>query len=279
MKFSLILPTLGRKEELIRFFNSLKKQTYKNFEVIVVDQNHDKRVYNLLSDYSKCMNINYNHVLVHGLSKARNIGLKEVTGDIVAFADDDRWYFPNTLQVAKNLFEKYKKLEGITGTPLDDSFRPLLPSLPADGSLLDQVSVWKAGISITIFLRAQVVNEIGLFDEGLGVGADTPYGSGEETDYLLRILEKGGSIKYFSDVKVGHPNKSQGGDRDSIKRCYSYGCGLGYVLKKHDAPINQRIKVLIRPAGGALLALFRGNIHLAGERIGTFLGRIYGLLS
>ena len=95
----------------------------------------------------------------------------------------------------------------------------------------------------------------------------------------MRILEKGGSIKYFSDVKVGHPNKSQGGDRDSIKRCYSYGCGLGYVLKKHDAPINQRIKVLIRPAGGALLALFRGNIHLAGERIGTFLGRIYGLLS
>ena len=43
MKFSLIMPTINVTTELKLFLDSLKKQTYKNFELIVVDQNKDTR--------------------------------------------------------------------------------------------------------------------------------------------------------------------------------------------------------------------------------------------
>ena len=43
MRFSILLPTLGiRKQEIDRLFKSLKEQTYKNFEIVIISQvNHD----------------------------------------------------------------------------------------------------------------------------------------------------------------------------------------------------------------------------------------------
>ena len=53
MKFSLIIATLGREKELYDLFESLDKQTYKNFEVIVIDQNKDDRVFKCVQKYMK----------------------------------------------------------------------------------------------------------------------------------------------------------------------------------------------------------------------------------
>ena len=51
---------------------------------------------------------------------------------------------------------------------------------------------------------------IGDFDVRLGVGAPTPFGSGEEADYLLRGVEKGLSARYFPSPR-GLPRPGRGG--------------------------------------------------------------------
>ena len=58
-----------------------------------------------------------------------------------------------------------------------------------------------------MFLRREVVRDYS-FDESLGVGAGTPWGAGEETDYLLRLLEDGHRIFYDPAIAIWHQGRS-----------------------------------------------------------------------
>ncbi len=105
MKFSMLLATLGtREEELIRLFDSLKNQTYKNFELIAVTQGNHEKISNILSNYD----FEYKHIPMEGkgISRARNKGIPYVSGDVITFTDDDCWYESNALEVVKDHFEK-----------------------------------------------------------------------------------------------------------------------------------------------------------------------------
>ena len=107
MKFSLIVCTLGRYEELDQLFESLRKQTYSDFEVILVDQNDKDYLNEIINEYSNEFDIR--HIFSEkGLSRARNIGLKYVSGQIVAFPDDDCWYPIDLLERVNNFFQDNK---------------------------------------------------------------------------------------------------------------------------------------------------------------------------
>ena len=95
-KISLVLGTLGRTEQLQFFLEKVSVQSYANFEIIIVDQNIDDRVDKLLIDYIPRLAITHLRAQP-GLSKARNLGLKSCSGDIIAFPDDDCWYPPDLL--------------------------------------------------------------------------------------------------------------------------------------------------------------------------------------
>lgn len=52
MKFGLVLCTVGRDKEVENFLESLKNQTYVNYELIIVDQNKDDRLEKIIEKYS-----------------------------------------------------------------------------------------------------------------------------------------------------------------------------------------------------------------------------------
>src|SRR5271166_3162469 len=87
---SLIVATVNRVAELDRLLTSLDRQTYKEFEVIVVDQNPNDRLVPLLAKHPR---LSIKHLRCErGLSRARNAGLQVAKGEIVAIPDDDCWY-------------------------------------------------------------------------------------------------------------------------------------------------------------------------------------------
>jgi glycosyltransferase involved in cell wall biosynthesis len=272
MKISLIMATLGNAQFVERFCSFLNNQTYKNFELIVVDQNTDGRLEEIIKKYVRFFKI------IHlfsspGLSKARNAGLLHVSGDIIAFPDDDCWYSSELLKDVIDIFNK-NMVDGITGR-IDSKG---MGRFDRKEGLVNKFNVWERAISVSIFLKKDVIDSVGFFDEDLGLGSDKLMQSGEETDYIIRCIEKGFKIKYFPELIVNHPESVPDfNDIKAYKRAYKYGIGCGYVLKQYNYSILIKAKFLIRPVLGAMLALSMNRKGLAKYRCCSFLGRAKGL--
>ena len=115
MRFSLIVPTISRTGELERFLASLELQRHKHFELIVVDQNPDDRLVSILSPYANRLSILHLRSEKKGASRARNIGLRHASGDVVAFPDDDCLYPPDVLSRVDHTFASRPEIDGLTG--------------------------------------------------------------------------------------------------------------------------------------------------------------------
>ena len=278
MKFSLVLPTIGRTREISRFLASLDAQTYRNFELVIIDQNPDESLVDVLAPYSK--RFPFLHLRSErGLSRARNIGLKNIDGDIVAFPDDDCWYPENLLEQVNRWFKDNPELDGLTGLAEDGEAEVSVTRWGPNACLIDRLGVWRKCTSITIFLRKSVIDQTRRFDETLGAGSGTPWGSAEEMDYLIDLLDCGYRIYYNPCFVVYHPQSVQTYDAKSIERGYSYGAGMGRVLRKHRFPLWFVAYLLIRPLGGALLSFAGFNIAKARYHWSIFRGRLSGWLS
>jgi len=273
IEVSLVLATLSRTDELANFLVYLDGQSYRNFELIVVDQNDDGRLLPILAPYQTRIPIK--HVRsAPGLSRARNVGLTHASGDVITFPDDDCWYDPDTLQTAINLLQQHPEWDGVTGAynwPEGHLF-------DRRSGFLDRSNVWGRAISSTIFVRESVVKKVGKFDERLGVGSDSGFWSGEETDYLLRALENQCRICYQHQLLVNHPPVSLVNDANLAQRGYRYGRGLGYTLRKHRYPVWYVGYVLLRAGSGMVVSLAKFDIARAKYYGAVLRGRISGWL-
>jgi len=275
MKFSLVLATRGRVVELQRFLDALERQTYRDFELVVVDQNPDDRLVRILTRPG------IGFPIIHlrsepGLSRARNLGLQFAQGDIVAFPDDDCWYSPDLIERVHDSFTCHSDAHGLTGRCIDSTGRNSSGRWDTTPGWITPFNLFKRCTSITIFLRHLVIERVGNFDETLGVGAQTPWGSGEDTDYIRRALTAGLMVFYSPAIHVYHENPSLRPDRTQLAGRLAYSRGFGRVLRKHHYPFWFVAYQLSRPPGGMLLALIRGRLVQVRYHALTSLGRFRG---
>jgi glycosyltransferase involved in cell wall biosynthesis len=256
VRFSLIVATLGRSVELDRLLDSLASQTYKDFEVIVVDQNDDDRARRAVVRYVDRLDI-VQLRSAKGLSRARNVGLGHVTGDIVAFPDDDCWYPADTLEVVARQIGSDENLAGLTGRSVDEHGRGSQGRWAPKPVRVTRYNVWVCATSYTIFLRSSIVRKVGGFDETLGVGAQTKWGAGEEVNFLLRALKCGGVIHYDPSLCIRHPEPVAQLDARSFERTRLYNRGYGRVLSLNRFPFYFICYNILRPAAGAAISLLK----------------------
>lgn len=277
MKFSLVMGSLGRTDEVRRMLTSLEHQSLQDFEVILVDQNIDDRLMPLVA--SSKLRITHIRTTQPGLSRARNLGLAVATGEYIAFPDDDCWYPDTLLADVAQWFSLHPHLDGVTGQCRDED--GVLSQLPwsKHSTPINSFNVWRQAISFTVFLRRHVVTAVGTFDEALGVGAGTPWGSGEETDYLLRAMAAHFHLVYEPSIVVFHPETPEIYDAKLFSRGVTYGAGMGRVLRKHRAPVWQMLYMLVR----AMMGVGLGLICLAPAKSrfhwNVLKGRLIGMLS
>ena len=254
------------------FLDGLLAQSYRNFELILIDQNEDDRVEKLYHAYKDKIGIRYHHNDKKGLSLNRNVGLSYVTGDIIAFPDDDCLYEADTLEQVCRFFtenpmyglyicgtrdeRRHESAAGAGGNAGD-----------ADISLFNFLNV---GISFTIFVRAPDLGRF-RFDERMGVGA--AFGSGEESDLLLYLLKNKTRGRYQGNHFIYHPAKT-----DTPDRAFSYGKGFGAVYKK---AVNRYHFFIMLPI--FLLRILKGVLNIMihrdkAIRISSLRGRIRGFM-
>jgi len=273
--FDLVVATVDRIAELERLLASVQAQTHRAVRVLLVDQNEDDRLEPVLQEQRS-----FNLVRLHaqrGLSRARNAALEDISADLVAFPDDDCVFASDLLERVARRFAGDRALDGLTGRAVDETGRSS-QSWAQDPAPLTRENLWNRAISFTIFLRAPLVARVGRFDEQLGLGATAPWASGEEIDYLVRALDAGARIEYDPALVVTHPDTRVSpttltslGNRD--------GASVGYILRKHRYPKRTVGRMLIRPIGGALVALARRDRTEARFHLSTLRGRLLGYRS
>jgi GT2 family glycosyltransferase len=131
-------------------------------------------------------------------------------------------------------------------------------------------------VSTSIFLRRETFDRIGNFDESLGLGCNTAFQSGEETDVLLRAISSGYKLYFDPALKVLHPHPLSPNDAGSAGRAWSYGLGMGRVLRMHGYSFGLLASHIAWPIMGAFLAMATGKVALAHLRLARAAGRISG---
>lgn len=109
-KFSVIIPTYYRNEYLRKSIDSVLAQTYKEFEIIIVDDSldgHAQQFVEKVISNNKEYKIRYLNSKGLRQGAARNIGIREAKGDIISFLDDDDLWLPQKLELEHNLFMKW----------------------------------------------------------------------------------------------------------------------------------------------------------------------------
>jgi glycosyltransferase involved in cell wall biosynthesis len=275
VKFTLILATINRSTEVARFLESLSLQEWQDLELLLVDQNPNDFLEKLITPFKAMLPITHLRS-APGLSRSRNIGLAHATGDVVAFPDDDCWYSPGLLKQVAGFLSANPDWDGITGRSIDETGCISAGRWDTTPGLLNRRNVWRRGISFTIFLRRNVVRKVGLFDESLGAGAGTRWGSGEETDYLIRAIDSGFRLWFEPTLQVYHPQPTPSYGASTLHRARSYGRGMGHVLRKHRYPLWDVAYHCLRPLGGATLSIFKGHWRKAYYHSTVALGRWEG---
>ena len=98
-KLSIIIPVFNEEKEIVLCLKSLAKQTYKNLEIIVVDDGSVDKTTEIISKFqvpnSKLILLKQKH---EGPGEARNLGVKHASGDILVFVDADMTFDRNFLK-------------------------------------------------------------------------------------------------------------------------------------------------------------------------------------
>ena len=106
---SIIVPVFNVEEYLVCCLNSLINQTYPNIEIICIDDGSTDSSSKILAQYKKQdSKIKVISTENHGQACARNLGLKNASGELVMFVDSDDWLDLNCIETVlkKNFFDK-----------------------------------------------------------------------------------------------------------------------------------------------------------------------------
>jgi glycosyltransferase involved in cell wall biosynthesis len=118
---TVVIPTYKRAEILPHLLSALKRQTYRNFDVVIVVKPSGDGTEEILKQASSALKINMIIQTKGHIVDAYFLGAKNSTGDIVAFLDDDAIPADNWLEETVKIFQN-NNVAGVTG----DSFPVLL---------------------------------------------------------------------------------------------------------------------------------------------------------
>ena len=106
-KVSIILPNYNSSKTIIVTINSILQQTYKNWEIVIIDDCSDKKTKNILSKYKKIKKIKISYLTKNkGAAYCRNLAIKRSKSDYIAFIDSDDLWEKNKLKLQINFMQK-----------------------------------------------------------------------------------------------------------------------------------------------------------------------------
>ncbi|MGL5933460.1 MAG: glycosyltransferase family 2 protein [Cetobacterium sp.] len=196
-KISIIVPVYKVEKYLAKCIDSILAQTFKNFEVILVNDGSPDRCGEICDEYAKKDNrIKVIHKENGGQASARNIGLDIAKGSYIGFLDSDDWIEPTMYEVLYELSINNNSEISIVGTRLISSKK----DIQVDD--FELVKIFTRERAMKEVLSGKYFNEVvwgklfkkELFND-LKFKEKIKY---EDTDFLYKVIDKANSLSYSS---------------------------------------------------------------------------------
>lgn len=181
-KISVVVPIFNMEQYMAKALNSLLKQTYDDFEILLIDDGSTDGSPKLCDEYAKrYSNVRTIHKENGGLSSARNAGIEHATGDCIIFPDPDDWVCEDYLETLMELNNLYHSDLEICGYYVVDDRHAMLDSQDEKRVLMTQEEAIKklfvgggfSGFAVNKMYHMDIIrsNEI-FFDLELGMAQD-----------------------------------------------------------------------------------------------------------
>jgi len=108
MRFSVIVPVYNRPQEIRELLHSLTEQSYKSFEVIIVEDGSDNKCRKVTENFSESLNIRYYYKENSGQGFSRNFGFEKAEGEYFVVFDSDCLIPSHYFEVVNRVLEKNK---------------------------------------------------------------------------------------------------------------------------------------------------------------------------
>jgi len=239
---SVIIPTFNRAKFVTLAIDSVLSQTYKDFEIIVVDDGSTDTTQEVIAPYrDKIKYIRQNNL---GASAARNTGILNSNAKYIAFLDSDDLFVPGKLEKQVPVLDERDDVATVysniyycdpSGKIISVAFKDKL--FPA-GDILEKVLFRKAmcGYLQTWLIRKRCFDEIGLIDASLKMS--------EDRDMSLRVAMKYRiyGLKEPLTIVRQHEPGSRLGRSPAKEREYFYFKLVDKLLKEYGDPRIEKNK-------------------------------------
>jgi glycosyltransferase involved in cell wall biosynthesis len=242
---TVVVPTRGRAAYLEVTLDSLCRQRSRTaHELLVVDDGATDATPDVAERFGVRV---IRHEERRSLNAARNTGLREAGGDLIAFVDDDVLVPPGWLDALVDGAARHPEGDAFGG-PIRARFEghtprgcgredPPITTLDLGSEDVEAPMVWGANFAV----RRSAVERIGEFDESL----DRSHG--DEEDWLLRLQAAGGRIVYLANAGLDHRRSADDSGLGSLARAaYHRGRGArSSDRRRGEAPsLGHELRVL-----------------------------------
>ena len=273
---SVIIPTFNRKKYIIRALDSVLAQTYRNFDIQVIDDGGNDGTGNLVrtrADQEEEIQIHYTHTPNRGVAAARNLGIRRSGGDWIALLDSDDEWLPEKLEKQVDFMRHHPGISlihtGETWIRKGIRVNPPRAYRKYGGDVFENcLPVCMIGPSTALFSR-HLFEEAGGFDE--------EYPVCEDYDFWLRVTSRyeAGFVDAPLTVKYGGHNDQL--STTTMAMDYWRIRSMCRILQIRDLTPVRRAAVLdvIRRKGRILLNGYRK--HDKEEQYREVLSMIHGV--
>jgi glycosyltransferase involved in cell wall biosynthesis len=208
-KYSIIIPIYNRPDELDELLESLTKQTFKNFEIIVIEDGSKLKCDQVVEKYSKTLGIKYFFKENGGQGFARNYGFERASGDYFVQFDSDAIIPANYFEIVEKHFET-EYLDAYGGP--DAAHESFTDTQKA-------INFAMTSVLTTGGTRGKNKNLGGKFHPrsfnfGISKAVYEKLGGyiitrmGEDIEYSIRIIEAGFKVKLIPEAFIYHKRRT-----------------------------------------------------------------------
>ena len=236
MQYSLIIPVYNRPDEVDELLESLTRQHFQDFEVLVVEDGSSVPCESVVDRYATSLNIHYLKKANSGPGQTRNFGAERSRGEYLLILDSDCVLPPNYLDAIEA--ELQKEPADAFGGPdrAHESFTRVQKAINYAMTSFFTTGGIRGGKkkmdkfyprSFNMGIRREVYQDLGGFSK---------MRFGEDIDFSIRIFKAGYRCRLFPDAWVWHKRRTDW--RKFFKQVYNSGIARINLYKKYPESLK-----------------------------------------